>query len=330
MSATTPPPAPDSTGRISRLLQQARTAAEQSTIGLLIVTGGLSVGGFFADQAWPCELMCHFRLQEVVAAACCVVALAGLRRWRWGRAAGLLAVLNGWTLWPYYPFPETPRALSKNPLRVVSANLYSGNPTPDALIEYVRRVQPDVLVALEVTPDWERRLTELHAEFPYRAVQSRSGNFGIALYSRLPIREQSFAPLSEHNSAIVARLDTHGDPLTVIAAHPYPPGGGRNTRLRNTQLSELGRLAAAAEGSCLVAGDLNVTPFSPAFDRLLSSGQLRDPRLNRGFLPTWPAGRRMLQIPIDHCLARGAHVELTIGPDVGSDHFPVLAHVWMD
>ena len=297
---------------------------------MVIVTFALSVASYFADRAWPCELMCHFRVQYFLAAACCAVALAVLRRWRWSLAACLLAALNGWTLWPYFPIPETPRAHSSEPLRVVSANLYSGNPTPDRLIEYVRRVQPDVLIALEVTPEWERRLTALHAEFPYRAVQSRSDNFGIALYSRLPIREQSFAPLSENNSAIAAQVDLYGNSLTIIAAHPYPPGGGRNTRLRNTQLSELARLAAAAEGPCLVAGDLNVTPFSPAFDRLLVSGMLEDPRRGRGLMPTWPAGRRTLQIPIDHCLARGVHVELTVGPDFGSDHFPVLAHVWVD
>lgn len=326
------PPASDDaikkrTNRRQRLCHCAVGTLASAATAVVIVAGVLSVGGHFAARAWPCELMCHFRLQYFVALVVCGVVLAVLRRWRWSLAACCLAGLNGWTLWPYVPFSATPDVLASSPLRVVSANVYSGNPTPDRLIAYVRDARPDILVALEVTPAWEQRLSALHDEFPHRVVQSRPGNFGIALLSRLPIREQSFAPLSESNSAIVAAIDLEGAPVTIIAAHPYPPGGSRNTQLRNLQLAELGRLADAVDGSCIVAGDLNVTPFSPAFDRLLAAGRLRDPRRGNGLLPTWPAGRRVLQIPIDHCLARD-RTTLAIGPDVGSDHLPLQADIW--
>lgn len=316
-------------GQIS--LRRLRTLLLDALAGAVACIGAISLAGFLAAHAWPFELMCHFRLQYAVALLACGLLLAIARRWRWTLIAAALAAVNAWTLLPFRAWPVTPRDQSPPTLRVLSANLYSGNSTPDRFIAYIDDADPDVLVALEVTPDWEQRLAELHDSFPYRAVQSRPGNFGIALYSRLPIIERTFAPLSESNSAIVARLDVDGRTVTLIAAHPYPPGGSRNTTLRNSQLSELARLAAASAGPCIVAGDLNVTPFSPAFDRLLDAGNLRDPRRGQGLLPTWPASRPLLQIPIDHCLVRDiAEVKLAVGPALGSDHLPLVADMEID
>jgi endonuclease/exonuclease/phosphatase (EEP) superfamily protein YafD len=297
-------------------------------IGVLLVAGALSIGGLFASAAWPLELMCHFRVQYFAVLLGCALLLGLCRRYRWMLTAVALAALNGWTLWPYVAIPETDRA--NHDLRLLTTNVYSGNPTPENVLKYIERMQPDIVVALEVTPAWEERLSVLDEEFPYQLVQSRPGNFGIALYSRLPLISSRFAPLSEQNSAIVTQIEVDGSPVTIIAAHPYPPGGSRNTRARNVQLVELARLAAGAEGPLILAGDLNTTPFSPAYQQLLADGNLSDPRIGTGIKPTWPAGRRILRIPIDHCLGRDvSHIELGVGPDIGSDHLPVCADVWL-
>jgi endonuclease/exonuclease/phosphatase (EEP) superfamily protein YafD len=273
--------------------------------------------------------MCHFRQQYFVVLAVCTLVLLIVRRYRWASLCLLLTALNGWTLWPYLGIPETETAMPPD-LAILSTNVFSGNPTPQKVLDYIEQIDPDVVVALEVTPEWEERLSILDEKLPYQAVQSQPGNFGIALYSRLPLVSFRFAPLSEGNSAIVAQIEVDGSPVTIIAAHPYPPGGSRNTRMRNVQLAELARLAAAVEGSCVLAGDLNVTQFSPAFQALLENGGLSDPRRRTGLKPTWPTGRTILQIPIDHCLVgRGTTARIMVGPDVGSDHFPIVATVWL-
>jgi endonuclease/exonuclease/phosphatase (EEP) superfamily protein YafD len=312
-----------------RFRASLRWLVRDVAIGVLLVAGSLSIGGFFAATAWPFELMCHFRVQYFLVLLGCTVLLAIIRRYRWMLLAAALAAINGWTLWPYLSIAETQTPVLPK-LGIVSVNVFSGNQTPQKVLDYVEQIDPDLVVALEVTPDWEERLSALDEKFPHQMVQSRPGNFGIAIYSRLPLISSRFAPLSEENSAIVARVEIDGSPVTIIAAHPCPPGGSRNTRLRNIQLAELARLAAAPEGPVVLAGDLNVTPFSPAFQTLLDDGGLSDPRLRTGLKPTWPAGRRILQIPIDHCLVgNGASARIGVGPDIGSDHLPVCAKIWL-
>ena len=76
----------------------------------------------------------------------------------------------------------------------------------------------------------------------------------------------------------------------------------------------------------LLLGDLNATPWSHPFKRLLQETGLIDGSRGMGYQPTWPAGVLPLLIPIDHCLhsqeLRVVHKE--VGPMVGSDHYPVI------
>ena len=73
-------------------------------------------------------------------------------------------------------------------------------------------------------------------------------------------------------------------------------------------------------------GDLNCTPFSPWFDRLLTRGLLRDSAVGLSLKPTWSSGPWWL--PLDHILLGGKWEvrERRVYEDrLGSDHFPVMA-----
>jgi endonuclease/exonuclease/phosphatase (EEP) superfamily protein YafD len=74
-----------------------------------------------------------------------------------------------------------------------------------------------------------------------------------------------------------------------------------------------------------VAGDLNCTPWSAAFREFVARSGLRDSALGRGVQGSWNARTRLTRIPIDHILVPSgwAVVHRALGPDVGSDHFPV-------
>jgi endonuclease/exonuclease/phosphatase family metal-dependent hydrolase len=86
----------------------------------------------------------------------------------------------------------------------------------------------------------------------------------------------------------------------------------------------------------VVLGDLNVTQFSPRWDELLEDGKLSDTRRGRGLMGSWrvqipklgwkpPLPRR----PLDHVLLGDdlVVVDRRLGPDLGSDHLPVVADV---
>jgi endonuclease/exonuclease/phosphatase (EEP) superfamily protein YafD len=73
-------------------------------------------------------------------------------------------------------------------------------------------------------------------------------------------------------------------------------------------------------------GDFNATPWSRPYRRLHNGTGTCDTRAGYGVQASYPADSWLLRIPIDHVLAScnvGVR-DRRIGPDVGSDHLPVI------
>jgi endonuclease/exonuclease/phosphatase family metal-dependent hydrolase len=94
---------------------------------------------------------------------------------------------------------------------------------------------------------------------------------------------------------------------------------------RDRALRQAAALAMTRPDATVLLGDLNLTPYAPAFARLVAESGLRDALDGVAWRPTWQAGFWPLALPIDHVLVpRGACVVgHEIGPDVGSDHRPL-------
>jgi endonuclease/exonuclease/phosphatase (EEP) superfamily protein YafD len=321
-------PSPKRRAFTSRLFSQLGRCAAVLTVAAGVPTIGASGAAF----AWPLELFCHFRVQYAIALLILGTLLLVVQRFGWATAAFVLFAVNAWHVAPYVvPISGTTDAGDGARLKLVSINVWSGNRTPDRVIEFLRDADPDVIVVLEFTPEWERQLEVLKSTHPYSALQSRAGNFGVALYSRRPLADFEFVPLSDGNHAVAARIKVDKQLTTVIGAHPVPPMGKYWSDLRNRQLDQLAKYVASVKGATIVAGDLNITPFSPYFDEFLAAAKLHDPRRGQGLFTTWPTGRLPLRIPIDHCLVSdGMTARLATGPDVGSDHLPVVAELYFN
>ncbi len=125
---------------------------------------------------------------------------------------------------------------------------------------------------------------------------------------------------------MVAEVETAGGAITELGTHPLPPGSPERLRLRDEQLTALAGFVAGLRKPLILAGDLNVTPWSPRFERLLRETGLTDTARGRGLQGTWPVGLPWMRIPIDHCLISESFrvVDRKVGPAVGSDHFPLL------
>jgi len=294
-----------------------------------VLVGLPTVGAFGAELAWPLEIFSHFRVQYAAALAILAVVLMVTRHFGWATVAVVLLALNAWQIAPFVlPTRGVRTSGEGSRLKLVSINVWSGNRTPERVIDFLQEADADVVVVLEFTPEWERRFTALDSTYPHAARHSSAGNFGIALYSRMPLEDFEWVTLSESNQAIAARMRVDGELVTVVGAHPFPPMGPRGSELRNRQLDQLAKYVSTLSGPVIVAGDLNITPFSPYLDEFLAAAKLHDPRRGQGLLTTWPANRLPLRIPIDHCLiSDGLTARLSTGPDVGSDHLPVVAEI---
>jgi endonuclease/exonuclease/phosphatase (EEP) superfamily protein YafD len=95
---------------------------------------------------------------------------------------------------------------------------------------------------------------------------------------------------------------------------------------RNDQLEKLAQLVRDQKKPVLLVGDLNVSPWSSYFTRLLKNSGLKNSMKGFGFQPSWPSNTSFLRIPIDHVLYTPEIVirNRAVGPDVGSDHLPVI------
>ncbi len=282
--------------------------------------------GFLASTGWFFELASHFRVQLAVVLTLLAAGMAFQRRQ--GPFVILLvgALVNGALVLAVARPQPTPVVSEGVPLRVVSLNVHTSNEEHDRVVAYLRQTEADVIVALEVDDRWARALEGLNDRYPHRVVEAREDNFGIVLLSRKPFVKSQVVDLpGSEVPSIDVTLDIDGVHVPVLGTHPVPPATPAHASERNRQLASIATWAASHAGKAVVLGDLNTTPWSPHFGRLLSEGRLVRAHPRWGVVPTWMAEQPWVSLMLDHVLVSPEIevVSVEVGPDVGSDHRPV-------
>jgi len=306
-------------------------AARLTIWGLLEVGTALAclatVTGFLGRLWWIFELTSHFRLHLAPSLSALALVWALKRRWRMmaicGVAAAVNAVLVLILLWPV----ESPVATADPRIRLVALNVHAANERSDLVLEFLRRADADVLLLMEVNERWLNALGSLRTNYPHVIAESREDNFGIALFSRLPLSNMAVVEFGKVEvPSITATIAVGGQAIFLLGTHPLPPGSSENARLRNEQLKEIAARIRRGALPAIVLGDLNCTPWSPYFSELLRDSGLKNTSQGRGLFGSWPAWLPCARISLDHCLATPAiHViHKRLGPLVGSDHLPLV------
>jgi endonuclease/exonuclease/phosphatase (EEP) superfamily protein YafD len=202
-------------------------------------------------------------------------------------------------------------------LKVVQFNAWGGRGGIERAAAWLADERPDVLIVEEST----RRLRE--------AIRARTGmvlsgsRFGVAIFSRAPPRSVVQAKDGRDPPMMLngAAFETAVGEATVFGVHyPWPTEPDRMARA--AELVAL--IRAAGTSTTILAGDFNSTPWSFARQREdRDFGLIRRTRA----VFSWPRGYGPAPfLPIDHVYAGSAWatVSVTRGPDVGSDHYPVI------
>ncbi len=296
----------------------------------------LTFASFFARYWWRAEQFCHFRLQYgwllVIAAMVLMIA----RQQRFALVAVFGALVNFAFVLPIYWLTQ-PGDIAKKPWRLVSYNVLSSNDRYDEVLEMLRKEDADVVLLYEVSHAWARQCETLRDKYPHQHLLPQRNNFGIALISRVPWQSAEAIEWGPAGApSIVAKFPSLG---TLIGTHPLPPGSRRIAEMRNDQLRAIGKYcqqqneAATRDGEpsrLIVAGDLNITSYSPFFHDLLREANLRDSRQGFGVQASWsPRIPLLFSIPIDHCLVSPSLevIDRRVGPKLGSDHRPVIIDI---
>lgn len=288
------------------------------------IYAAVTVFSFLGSATWLGELTTHFRAPMALAGAALAVLAIGLRRWKWALAAASAGIANFLPL--LVCFGGTLPAGEGIPFRVLTLNLEHDYADYAAVAALIEREQPDLVALTELGTGAHAMIEALRPRYPIVLGPLRRGTFEVALLSRW--RAEAYATDSAAGAAYPVtrvRLCREGC-VDLVALHAAPPIRAHGA-YRARQLEIAARLASAAVGPVVLLGDLNCTPWSPAFDRLLAAARLRDSGRGRGLHPTWFSAVPFVGLPIDHVLVgpgvgvRGRHV----GPDIGSDHFAVVA-----
>ncbi|MCC7419867.1 MAG: endonuclease/exonuclease/phosphatase family protein [Planctomycetaceae bacterium] len=284
--------------------------------------------GWLARRHWIFDLATHFVVQSAVLMAVFLAISLVLRDWRMALLAAVVLVINAARIVPLYLPADEPSSTGQR-IRLLSANVHTGNRNAAPFLELVQREDPDIILVMEVDARWIRELSLLRDRYPHFHEHGRPDNFGIALYSKIPLDGLDEIEVADSEvPTLLARLKLDGRSMTLIGTHPLPPISRDYTGLRNRQLAALGELAAreATHGPVVLAGDLNTTSWSPIFADLLKASGLRDSRLGRGLQASWPTTSPLILIPIDHVLISPdlAIHDRRLGDPIGSDHWPVV------
>jgi len=212
-------------------------------------------------------------------------------------------------------------------MRLVSLNVHTENEQRGLVLKYLQNADADIILLMEVNADWMTALQPLRITHPQVIAEPRDDNFGMALFSRLPLTNSSVVEIGQAEvPSITTTIDLGGQQVFLLGTHPLPPGSAAYAGLRNEQLREIARLIRRSQLPALVAGDLNCTPWSPYFSDLLRESGLKNLAPACGLYGSWPAWLPLARIPIDHCLVSPLLqvVGKQFGPPVGSDHLPLV------
>ncbi|WP_327089615.1 endonuclease/exonuclease/phosphatase family protein [Nonomuraea sp. NBC_01738] len=223
------------------------------------------------------------------------------------------------------------QAPATRPLRVLTVNLLFGRADARAVVDLVRRFQPDVLSTQELTPGAVEAMDEagLKELMPHRVLEDEWSAGGSGLYSRHPLKPlwDVVPPLGHKMPGAIISLPG-GRPIEVIDVHPYPPLG---PQVINWNAAMDAFPSAGGETIRVLAGDFNASLDHAALRRLLGRGY-KDAadQVGAGLIPTWPANKRIPPIiTIDHVLVdeRVAVKRVSVHTVPGTDHRAVFAEL---
>jgi endonuclease/exonuclease/phosphatase (EEP) superfamily protein YafD len=295
-----------------------------------VALAAVSLGAFLGRWVWWLDVLANFRAQYVVALAVFGLVLM-MSRWRkTGYVVLAAALVNLLVVLPLYIGSPADARVDADSIRVMSFNLLSTNENYSEVIEYIETIDPDLVLLHEASRPWEVAIES--AALDYQVIRPRSDDliFGTLVLVRgdgVEAISHGFAAASPRAVGLNYTPPGWAVPLAVLGSHPLAPTDDQRAGLRDAQLGFAGEWASEQTGAFIVVGDLNSTPWSSPFRRLMGSASLHNSQDGFGLQPTFPStSNLLLRIPIDHLVHSDA-LEVTgrhLGPSLGSDHFPLV------
>lgn len=293
-----------------------------------VLLGVTYLGAQFSGLHPAFDNLSNFPVHFAVAFLACAALLAARRFRYWALACAATAVVAIAPVVPwYFGAVAYPDDATRPFVKLLISNVYFGNDRYELLRQRIGEENPDIVGLVEVTSRWIDKLATIHAAFPYHFEVPDEKHVGLALYSRLPLKDARVLDLGLSSTpAIAATVRTQAGEIEIILVHPTVPLSADFIRRRNEQVLALAQYVGVSGRPIVLAGDLNLTMWNDGYRPLVDMGGLHNAREGHGLGPTWPSIWR-LGVPIDHILATPdvALRNFRVLRRVGSDHFPISA-----
>lgn len=215
-------------------------------------------------------------------------------------------------------------------ISIGSINLLTSNKNYKKVRTEILKNEPDILIIEEIDDKWSEELYDIKLNYSFSYEVSREDNFGIAIYSKIPITGLKRLQAGLYDVPVLsAECELDGYKFEVIAAHTTPPTSGESFKNTSKMFENLSDYIKNSEHKIIISGDFNTTPFSYNYRHFVKEAKLKT--AGSIFKPTWPSNNLLLLlgIPIDHIFVPNSFKikDFKRGKNTGSDHFPIYAKI---
>ena len=308
----------------------------------LLLVGGSLLSTTDLNQWWI-RIWDFPRIQILIAM---IATMFALHRFDKAWSPWLPIALLGFATWQFYRvLPYTPLAKTEvarvavdqtdrtGCFTALTLNVLQDNREYGRTLELVRRVDPDIVLLMEIDQAWADALEPVLADYPDRIDRPLDNTYGIMFASRLPMRNASIQDLAQKDTpSVFATLSAGGHDFRMIALHPRPPRPNQDTEERDAEIIMAARKSQDLALPVLAIGDFNDVAWSDTTRLFKDLGGFLDPRRGRGTYASFPANMVWLGWPLDHLFITEEFLfsDMRIGESVGSDHRPVIARLCLD
>ena len=306
-------------------------------LGLLTISFLLSLA---SNYHWFADLFSHFHIQYMIGGFLIAAWFTAFKKWRAATLSVFIALCSCYILFSNFSIVtvhDYSASKSDKPKQTFTVLHYNRKYTlqnHDALLDTLKSKDIDVAVVQEATQSHSKALTSIKDIYPFQIHEPRINAFGMVAVSKCPIQEQrvkAFDRIALDNIQLRIRFKCDGQPpVTLYSIHPPPPttkalNAQRNMELRLTSYD----VKNDESENIIMMGDWNITPFSPPFQEVVKTTELKHEHTQFPPFMTWPSqfALPIFQIPIDHVLYKG-RIQLTDKRRLhamASDHYPVVA-----
>lgn len=232
---------------------------------------------------------------------------------------------------PIYPkqVEKSRKPTAGNTLKLLIFNVFIENRQTGKFLDAVEKMQPDVILLAEPDERWVNEIAALEKTYPYSVLYPLDNAYGMALYSRLELRDPQINFFIEDDipSIITDVILPSGNAVHLYCIHPRPPVPTESDRSneRDAELLFVGRMIKENDMPTVIAGDLNDVAWSRTTKLFQKISGLLDPRIGRGLYTSFHAKYPPIRFPLDHVF-HSNHFrlkDLRRLPSLGSDHFPI-------